>query len=724
VNFSLDLANHPGRQFLAAAMLPLLPAIVLAITQALRLRLGKLPALLAIAAMLGAAACSIIGSWKLFHEPAATTWTENVDWIRIGAWKPDRPADTLALGYRVDALTALMTSMVTVVGSLIFVFAMGYMKEAPLSLGGRGVGGEEDHPTHSPSPPTPLPQGERGVNPFARFYLFLSLFAASMLNLLIADNLFQVFACWELVGVCSFFLIGFYTERRSAGTAANKAFIMNRIGDAGFLIALGIAFTHFRTFNIAELNAAFPGAMSQEMGILMGLGLFLGCAGKSAQIPLQTWLPDAMEGPTPVSALIHAATMVAAGVYLVGRCYPLFAPEVLLVIAYSGMLTAFISATIALVQTDIKRVLAYSTCSQLGFMMLALGVGGWVAGLMHLLTHAFFKALLFLCAGSVIHGCHHEQDLRKMGGLRKTMPITAFTMLIGVLAISGMPLFSGWYSKDRILADALTFGMDHREHALLFLVPLVVAGMTAFYMFRLWFLAFAGTPREHPNPQPPPRSGEGEQDPINPPRSGEGEQDPINPPRFGEGGSRSEPGGVHESPWVMTLPLIVLALFSLGIAWGWPVWEGDASVLGHALEKVAPPVYRFPMEAEHWIAEGGAFAVAIVGFILAYRKYGRGAPTSEQLAEPKGLLAEKWYFDRLYDATFRRGTVKAAYASANLDKSDNHRSLDGTLNTLATGSAWIGSRLRKVQTGRIRQYVFALALTVLGLLGMLSWFTR
>jgi NADH-quinone oxidoreductase subunit L len=666
VNVSLDLANHPGRLFLAAALLPLLPAIILAVTQLFRLRLGRLPAVLAIAAMLGAAACSLAGSWKLFHEPPTAAWEESADWIRIGAWKPDRPADTLAVGYRVDGLTALLASMVCVVGTLIFVFASGYME----------------------------------ARQCARFYLFLSLFAASMLNLLIADNLFQVFACWELVGVCSFFLIGFHHERKSAGTAANKAFLMNRIGDAGFLVAIAIAFTHFGTLNIQELIRTFPGGMSHDMAILLGLGLFLGCAGKSAQIPLQTWLPDAMEGPTPVSALIHAATMVAAGVYLVGRCYPLFTPEVLLVIAHTGMATAFISATIALVQTDIKRVLAYSTCSQLGFMMLALGVGGWVAGLLHLLTHAFFKALLFLGAGSVIHGCHHEQDLRKMGGLRKAMPVTAYTMLVGVLAISGMPLFSGWYSKDRILADALVFGMDHRVHFALFLVPLIVAGMTAFYMFRLWFLAFAGQCRDFRSPA---------------------STSEIPSTDFRSRSRTSEVESAHESPMVMTIPLILLALFSLGVAWGWPVWSSEASLLGHALEKVAPPVHRFPMEAEHWIAEGAAFAVAVVGFLLAYRKYGRGTPT---FAEPRGLLAEKWYFDRFYDATFRRGTVKLAFASANLDKSENRRSLDGTLNTLATSSAWIGRRLRTVQTGRIRQYVFALALTVLGLLGMLTWFTR
>ena len=327
--------------------------------------------------------------------------------------------------------------------------------------------------------------------------------------------------------------------------------------------------------------------------VVMGIGIFMGCVGKSAQFPLHTWLPDAMEGPTPVSALIHAATMVAAGVYLVGRCYPLFAPEVLLVIAYTGAVTLFIAATIALVQTDIKRILAYSTCSQLGYMMLALGVGGWVAGLLHLITHAFFKALLFLGSGSVILGCHHEQDVRKMGGLRKKMPITAFTMLVGVLAICGTPFFSGWYSKDQVLAAAATFGFAHPGHILLFALPLLTAGLTAFYMFRLWFLTFAGQPRdEHVD------------------------------------------NHAHESPAVMTVPLIVLALFSIGVAWGWPIWDAESSALGHVLEKSKPASLEVGAPPEgtadnhyqklihnlgHGISGWLALIVVAIGVGVAYR---------------------------------------------------------------------------------------------------------
>jgi NADH-quinone oxidoreductase subunit L len=307
-----------------------------------------------------------------------------------------------------------------------------------------------------------------------------------MLNILIADNLFQIFVGWELVGVASFFLIGFYTERPSASTAANKAFIINRIGDAGFLVGLAVAWLHVGSFQLDAIFAKWA-TLSSEAQLLLGFGIVCGCFGKSAQVPLHTWLPDAMEGPTPVSALIHAATMVAAGVYLAARCFPWFTPEIQLVLAYNGAITMILSALIALVQTDIKRVLAYSTCSQLGFMMLALGLGAWQAALLHLLTHAFFKALLFLSAGSVIHGLHHEQDLSKMGGLKSKMPITAYTMLIGVLAIAGTPLFSGWYSKDQILSHVLgSASANGVARPLLLFLPFATAGLTAYYMTRLW----------------------------------------------------------------------------------------------------------------------------------------------------------------------------------------------------------------------------------------------
>ncbi len=713
-----DLSAHPGRIYVLATLLPLVPAAVILLVGMVRHLAGRhapttAGAYLSVACLLASAGMAGWGAVTYFGEverlPAAEVearWGERFDWIRIGGSVTDQPAAVLPVGYRIDRLSALMFSMVTGIGSLIFLFALGYMadekKSVPLPPQGEGLGVGGSHSDHSPPHPHPLSPGGEGSRRgrFDRFFLYLSLFAFSMLNLLVADNLFQVFVSWELVGVCSFFLIGFYYERRSAGTAANKAFIVNRVGDAGFLVGMAVAFAAFGTLNIADLNAKFdtnhPQDISHTLWIVLGLGIFLGAVGKSAQVPLQTWLPDAMEGPTPVSALIHAATMVAAGVYLVGRCYPMFAPEVLLVIAYIGLVTLFISATTALVMTDIKRVLAYSTCSQLGYMMLALGVGGWTAGLLHLLTHAFFKALLFLCAGSVIHGLHHEQDLRRMGGLRRKMPITAYTMLVGVLAISGAPLLSGWYSKDQILSSALGFGMANTEHFLLFVGPLLTAALTAFYMFRLWFLAFGGEPRD-----------------------------------------RKLYDHAHESPAVMTIPLMILAVFSVGVAWGWPIWDAEASALGKLLHAGQPHGHGLKLdqahklaEANHLLAGGLALAAAAVGIGYAWVRYGKQAPTPAQLAEPTGLLANRWYFDDVYDAAFVNRTVDAAHLSANVDRANPDRkaegvpSLDGLMNSAATLAARGGDALRAVQTGRIRVYVLALALTTIGLLGMLFAFIR
>jgi NADH-quinone oxidoreductase subunit L len=547
-----------------------------------------------------------------------------------------------------------------------------------------------------------------------------------MLNLVLADNLFQVFLSWELVGICSYLLIGFNYERRSASNAANKAFIVNRVGDAGFVIGLLIIWTYIGTFNFQEIFARLPGLeqnpeIPKWLLIAAGLGIFLGCVGKSAQFPLHVWLPDAMEGPTPVSALIHAATMVAAGVYLVGRVYPLFTPEARLVIAYTGAVTLFVAATIAIVMTDIKKVLAYSTVSQLGYMMLALGVGGWVAGLFHLLTHAFFKALLFLGSGSVIYGCHHEQDMLKMGGLRTKMPITAYTMLAGVLAIGGIPLFSGWYSKDAILAHALAFGLENQKHFLLFLLPLFTAGITAFYMFRMWFMTFTGNPRdEHVHEH------------------------------------------AHETPWMMTVPLIVLAICSIFVAWGFPPWQAHESFLGkdggllHVSKpkavseglKHADAVIASSAENKHEFA--GLLALGVVGLgilfaslIYLYRVLDP-EEAKEQFPAVYRLLVNKWYFDELYSAivvrpalvvagwlnTFdlrcidgvlhmiSRFTVWVSWVSGHFDLGV----IDGLVNVTARAIHGIGDRLRTVQTGYLRSYVLFLVLAAVGLFLLLSWF--
>jgi NADH-quinone oxidoreductase subunit L len=731
------------------------------------------------------------------NEQFTKRWAERTPWAHIGAINPDalldeygkgkqlrpesagvapgaspkKPATTLEIGYRIDYLTAVLFAMVCVISTFIFLFSIGYMKDEA----------QETTEDHEVTPHTGSAHGnghhdvahEDGHNGhlkrrgrYGRFFLFLSLFCFSMLNLVIADNLFQVFVSWELVGVCSFLLIGFYYERNSASTAANTAFIVNRIGDAGFLIGLAIVWTYFGTFNFQEIQAKFrspPGvqdaAASDHAGAILrgdrvpgqakkfhldhygkevlivpegaaatevvrkvkehrdtdfntipywlltiaGIGIFLGCVGKSAQFPLHTWLPDAMEGPTPVSALIHAATMVAAGVYLVGRAFPLFTPEVQLTIAYTGAITLFIAATIALVQNDIKRVLAYSTVSQLGYMMLSLGVGGWTPGLLHLFTHAFFKALMFLAAGAVIFGMHHEQDLRKMGGLRRKMPITAYTFLIGVLAIAGTPFFSGWYSKDQVIGQALGYGLTHKEHILLAVLPLLTAALTAFYMFRLWFMAFAGTPRdadvyEH----------------------------------------------AKESPWVMLIPLIVLAAFSLGAGWGGEIWNAEGSYVGGLLHKAEPTTVHQDFAAEthyahehHHMAGLLALAAAALGAFGAVWIYGMRRFDPETLRAKfvpvHTFLMMKWYFDELYNALFVMPIVKLAFFIGRFDKFTapadqadaadrqvNPGSVDGFISAIGLLLFALGLRLRAVQSGMLRRYVLVLVLTTVVMFAILS----
>jgi NADH-quinone oxidoreductase subunit L len=719
---------------------------------------------------------------------------------------------TLTIGFSIDSLAAVMFVMVTFIAMLIHLFSIGYMSEEEQET-------VEDHHVHGED------EHFKRRGRFGRFFMYLSLFCFSMLNLVLADNLFQVFVSWELVGVCSFLLIGFYFERRSAADAANKAFITNRVGDAGFILGLLIIWGYIGTFNFEEIFSRLrsperdahgqmvlagqivrgnvtdttirggrevkitmpeennPGtevvlfprskkghfhgvgpriehehgdakedehaveteiiarnnprpidfsSMPYWMLVVAGLGIFLGCVGKSAQFPLQVWLPDAMEGPTPVSALIHAATMVAAGVYLVGRCYPIFTPEVLLVIAYIGGITLFVAASIAIVMTDIKKVLAYSTVSQLGYMMLALGVGGWVAGLFHLVTHAFFKALLFLGSGSVIHGCHHEQEMTKMGGLYPKMKITALTMLVGVLAIAGIPLFSGWYSKDAILAHALGFVWVHPQHALLFLLPLLTAGITTFYMFRMWFMTFTGEPRdEHVHKH------------------------------------------AHESPWTMTVPLILLAVFSVCVAWGWPLYDATASKLEHTIhlsqptsvmadfghdehheywpEQIARPEHKSVRHQAHqWHDLAGILALLLVligiifSVVVYYAHILDPAEAKEQFAGVHAFLMNKWYFDHLYSVllvrpaiviarAFRafdlncidgvihavaRGTIRVSKADGKFDQGF----IDWLVNLVGNVTYGFGSRLRNVQTGYLRSYVLFLVLAAVACFVVLAYF--
>ncbi|RMG41149.1 MAG: NADH-quinone oxidoreductase subunit L [Planctomycetota bacterium] len=662
----------------------------------------------------------------------------------------------VTIDYYIDSLTLVMFVMVTFIATCIHIFAIGYMSDE-LTLD------YVDHHAHTAD-------GKHVHRPgrFYRFFAYMSLFCFSMLGLVLAGNIFQVFVFWELVGLCSYLLIGFYVERKSATDAANKAFIVNRVGDFGFIVGLMVIWTALGTFRFGETEVCGrrdPGIFQMVRGddgrllktedgtavllrterdahgrwqvaaagqqrtipyvllVLAGFGVFCGCVGKSAQFPLQTWLPDAMEGPTPVSALVHSATMVAAGVYLAGRFFPVFTTDVLLIIAYVGCITLFLAATIAVVATDIKRVLAYSTISQLGYMMLGIGVGGWGAGLFHLVTHAFFKSLLFLCSGSVIVGCHHEQDMSRMGGLLKKMPITALTMLVGVIAISGLAIpgliaFSGYYSKDAILATALAYADHNPLHFPLFVVPLLTAGITAFYMFRLWFYTFCGEPRD---------------------------------PELH--------AHVHESPAVMTGPLIALAVLAAFCAVG-----GENGVLyrliwGSAPEGLAAGVPAavgngLALPSTHAVHEvhsrAGALGLllAVAGTLLAYVIYVRRlldpADIVRQFKRLHAFLVEKWQFDNVYDAVFVRpvhvvagwcaafdrvvldgiihASARAAVTVSRWDRLFDEGFVDGLVNLLADVVYRFGALLRVVQTGRLRQYVVFLALGALALFVLLAAF--
>ena len=676
----------------------------------------------------------------------------------------------ISLSYYIDSLTLVMFTMVTFIASCIHIFAIGYMSDELTD-------NYADHQVHTSHGHLHRP------GRFHRFFSFLSLFCFSMLGLVLAGNIFQVFIFWELVGVCSYFLIGFYTERKSASTAANKAFIMNRVGDFGFLIGLMIVWTWFGNFQFGDLPTGGhtqAGLFSMVRGndgvmklhvpesgktevvfkdqdnhiqtkangeqktipywllVAAGLGIFGGCIGKSAQFPLQTWLPDAMEGPTPVSALVHSATMVAAGVYLVGRFYPMFTPEVLLVIAYIGAITLFLAATIAVVATDIKKVLAYSTISQLGYMMLGLGLGGWAAGLFHLITHAFFKSLMFLASGSVIYGCHHVQEMPQMGGLRRKMPFTAYTMLVGVIAIAGLAIpyvtipftsgepiaFSGYHSKDAIVATALTYMLLNGGHHLLFFLPLAGAGITAFYMFRLWFYTFAGQPRD-----------------------------------------QEVYDHAHESPWVMVGPLVVLSLFAAFCAFGGESgvlfkllldsepgsvhggYVAQTEYLNQGLMNIKLPSHE-AIGANHKQAGTLALIMAFVGAGCAYLVYGvRWINAAEIKAQFSGIhqfLVNKWGFDEFYDTLFVKpthivagwcaafdrivfdgilhGTAKAAVKVSAWDRQFDETIVDGAVNTVGIWTFAIGRSLSVVQTGRMRNYVMFIAVGLLSIFALLIMF--
>ena len=726
------------------------------------------------------------------HHAPSPTKPYTGYWYRLGQFGSLH----LDIGYYIDSLTVCMFCMVTLVATCIHFYALGYMHEELEDVTDHEVTRDDGSHLHRPGR-------------FHRFFQYMSLFSFSMLGLVVSGNLAMTFAFWELVGICSYFLIGFYVERQSASTAANKAFIVNRIGDFGMIIGLMAIWTGLGTLDFGDVPRIDAqgqvvkdehGATIYEAGIfslirpadahhqlvvpdgmvqlaartqvdeiirdhvnhphsaaaassevssrtddwrkdgygywlmiIAGVGIFCGCVGKSAQFPLHTWLPDAMEGPTPVSALVHSATMVAAGVFLVGRFYAFFVPEVLLIIAIVGCITLFLAATIAITATDIKRVLAYSTISQLGYMMLALGVGGWLAGMLHLFTHAFFKSLLFLCSGSVIHAVH-TNEMTEMGGLRRKMPWTAYTMLIGCLAIAGasIPLligFSGYYSKDAILEQIFSFWRHNPANATFgvtfFGFAAGGAAITAFYMFRLWFMTFAGPPRD--------------------------------PERFEH---------AHESPPVMYIPLVVLAVFAVGVAWK-PLFT-DVN-LANLLEAARPAGTAATVSGEmigtEWpdehIAHDAknymtivvpvtliAFLTALCGFFLALLFYGWRLldpnDVRRQFRPIYRLLLNKWWFDELYDFLFVRPVLLLSRIVAGIDRRWIDGLVDGTAWLTAWFSRWgdrwidtgivdglanltarwtynVGLSFRHVQTGRVRQYVMFIVLGTVAIFILITW---
>jgi NADH-quinone oxidoreductase subunit L len=634
-------------------LVPLLPLLAVIINGLLRERLSKK---MVVSLAVGAPGLSFLIAVALFIKLLALDPEQRVvqqvlfSWIPIGALQLD-------FAFLLDPLSAVMILVVSGVGFLIHVYSIGYMAHDP------------------------------GIK---RFFIYLNLFMFSMLTLVLGNNLILLFIGWEGVGLCSYLLIGFWFTKKSAADAGKKAFIVNRIGDFGFLLGSFIIFWTAGTFQFTELAHKAP-----EVFILGGgavtwatLLLFFGATGKSAQIPLYIWLPDAMEGPTPVSALIHAATMVTAGVYMLVRLNFLFilAPTTLLVVAIVGTATAFVAATIGLAQNDIKRVLAYSTVSQLGYMMMACGVAAFSAGIFHLMTHAFFKALLFLGSGSIIHAMSDEQDMRKMGGLKKQLPVTYKTFLMATLAISGIPLFSGFFSKDEILWKSFSSG---HGSVIFWLVGVITAGLTAFYMFRLLYLTF-----------------------------------------FGEGRyDKHTAEHLHESPKSMTVPLIILAILSVGGGWiGIPHALGGGAWFDKFLEPVmahVPVVGEGHEAAAHSASlEYGLMALTIVlvlvSIYLAWYFYRKNPAKAGSLrASLSGLhkaIYNKYWVDEFYGATVVRPIVNG---SIFLWKIIDVLLIDGIANGVARLVGDMSDTFRRMQAGYLRGYLTVFLIGVVIVVGFL-----
>ena len=561
-------------------------------------------------------------------------------WLPVGSLHVD-------MALLADPLSVTMALFITGIGSLIHLYAIGYMHGDPK---------------------------------FSKFFLYLNLFVFSMLMLVLGENLLVTFLGWEGVGACSYFLISFWHTRDSAATAGKKAFVTNRVGDWGMMVAMFLAFSAVGTLSYEGINSAAAGgkiAAVTATGIAMML--FVGACGKSAQLPLYIWLPDAMEGPTPVSALIHAATMVTSGVFLLTRMSPVLHasyPWVGDVIATVGALTALFAATIAVAQTDIKKVLAYSTVSQLGFMFLAIGSGAYVAAIFHMVTHAFFKALLFLGSGTVIHGMHHEQDMRKMGALRKLMPITGFTFIIGWLAIAGIPPFAGFWSKDEVLLYAFA------NNRLLWLIGVITALLTAYYMTRQVIMVFFGEARWNDHAEE---------------NGAHGDHTP------------------HESPWTMVAPLVVLAGLSIvGGALQLP-FSHSTKFLEHWLE---PVIHDSEVSisgtwaySNKWLLLVVAILIAVSGVVASIAVYAKG---KFKIIEPK-ILADAWRYDSAVSAIVG-GPGRAAFGGV---AAFDAKVVDGAVNGIGTEVRAASGLLRKVQSGLIRSYAFVIGL---GAVVLLAWF--
>ncbi|MCC6963275.1 MAG: NADH-quinone oxidoreductase subunit L [candidate division Zixibacteria bacterium] len=633
-------------------LIPLMPLLGFLINGLLSGRLPK-PAVgyIACGSVLASLLLSIYAVLELMGLPAEARVFELslYSWIPVGSFNAD-------FGFLLDPLSAVMILVVSGVGFLIHIYSIGYMAH------------DRD---------------------YSRFFTYMNLFTGAMLILVLANNFVLMYVGWEGVGLCSYLLIGFWYERKSASDAGKKAFIVNRIGDFGFSLGIFLLFWHLGTVNFAEVMNLAPEQLAFGGGIVTAatLLLFLGATGKSAQVPLYVWLPDAMEGPTPVSALIHAATMVTAGVYMVARCNVIFmmAPTTLLVVALIGLFTAIFAATIGLFQNDIKRVLAYSTVSQLGYMFLACGVAAFGAGIFHLMTHAFFKALLFLGAGSVIHGMSDEQDMRKMGGLKDKMPTTFWTMMIATLAIAGIPPLAGFVSKDEILWQSFSspFGSP-----IFWVVAVLTAGLTAFYMFRLIFMTFYGKARyDHHTAE-----------------------------------------HVHESPKVMTVPLMVLAVLSvIGGLIGWPAVLGGGAWFEHFLHPVFAPGAEIGKlnEAGHYshameyLLIVSSIVLVLIAILAARRLYLNRVETDvmeQKLGGVYQLIYHKYYVDELYDKAIVTPCVNL---SVFLWQKFDVLVIDGIVN----GSAWLLGQfsgvLRKAQTGMVRGYAFIFLAGVVFVVGYL-----